>query len=66
MLGAAEALREVIGAPLSPSERIVYDYDHHVAIVCTTLGRESFTSLWADGRAMTLEQAIEYALTTDR
>ena len=30
-----------------------------------TLGEEAFEAAWAEGRAMTPEQAIEYALTED-
>jgi hypothetical protein len=29
-----------------------------------SLGEANFATAWADGRAMTLEQAIEYALDT--
>ncbi len=62
LLGAADALRANIGAPLSPSEHAFYDYDHHVAGIAAALGQEAFTAAWAEGRAMTLEQAIKYAM----
>ncbi len=61
ILGAAEALREAIGAPLSPSERAVYDYERQMSILRASLSPEVLGQAWADGRAMTLEQAIEYA-----
>ncbi len=60
LLGAAEALREAIDAPLPPSERASHDSD--IAGVRAALGEEAFATAWAQGRAMTLEQAIEYAL----
>lgn len=60
LFGAAEALREAIGAPLSPDDRA--EYNRIVAAVRAQLGEEVFAKSWAEGRAMTLEQAIEYAL----
>jgi len=59
LCGAAEALREEIGAPLPPGER--EGYDPAVAKVHGALGEEAFTTAWAIGRAMTLEQAMDYA-----
>lgn len=60
LLGAADALRETIGQPLSPSERAGVDVD--VATVRTALGDDAFTAAWAVGRAMSLEEVIAYAL----
>ena len=58
--GAAEALREGIGAPLPPSERT--RYDQQVAQVRSVIGEDAFAAAWAEGRAMTLEQVVKYAL----
>ena len=58
-LGAAEALRESMGTSISPVRRA--DYDGLVAQVHAALSKEAFTSAWAAGRAMTMEQAIDYA-----
>jgi predicted ATPase/class 3 adenylate cyclase len=63
ILGAAEALGDAIGAPLSASEYAVADYDRYVALVNADLGPEAFATAWTDGRAMTLERALEYAIT---
>ena len=60
LFGAEEALREAMGAHLSPSDRS--DYDRNVAIACAALSKEAFTAAWAEGRAMTLQQAVAYAL----
>jgi predicted ATPase/class 3 adenylate cyclase/Tfp pilus assembly protein PilF len=60
LFGAAEGLREAVGAPLPPSVRA--DYDGKVAAVRASLGEAELARAWAEGRAMTLEQAIEYAL----
>jgi tetratricopeptide (TPR) repeat protein len=63
LFGAAETLREAIGAPLPPSERV--DYDRDVAGARAQLGEEAFAAAWAAGRAMTVEQAISEALAED-
>lgn len=57
---AAEALREAISSPLCTFDQS--RYDSSVAAVRTALGEEAFTTAWEAGRAMTLEQAIAYAL----
>jgi tetratricopeptide (TPR) repeat protein len=60
LLGAATNVRETIGAPLPAYERA----EHHAAVddVRALLDRAVFSAAWAEGRAMTLDQAIEYAL----
>ncbi len=61
LLGAAEAVRETIGALLPPVERA--DYERNVDALRATLSEPKFTNAWGQGRAMILEQAIEYALS---
>jgi predicted ATPase len=58
--GAAEALRERLGAPLPPNERA--EYEREVAAVRQALGAEGFAVAWAAGRSLTEEQAGAYAL----
>jgi non-specific serine/threonine protein kinase len=58
--GAAEALREEIGSPLSPEEQEAYE--RTVASASGLLGEETFTTAWAKGRTMTLDEAIALAL----
>jgi non-specific serine/threonine protein kinase len=60
LLGAEEALRETIGEPLFQTIRA--DHERMVAIVRAALSADVFVTAWASGRAMTLEQAIAYAL----
>jgi predicted ATPase/class 3 adenylate cyclase/uncharacterized protein HemY len=60
LFGAAEGLREATGAPLPPADRA--EHDRPVAAVRTALGEEAFASAWAEGRAMSLEAVIQYAL----
>ena len=60
LFGAAEVLREAIGASLLPDESS--SYEHVVAALRARLGENAFASAWAQGRATTLERAIVYAL----
>jgi predicted ATPase/class 3 adenylate cyclase/Tfp pilus assembly protein PilF len=64
LLGAVEALCEVIGAPLLPAERVHYERDR--AAARDRLGRAAFTTSWTEGRSMPLEQAIALALALDQ
>ncbi|MFA0732356.1 MAG: hypothetical protein RJAPGHWK_002247 [Candidatus Fervidibacter sp.] len=60
LLGAAESSREAIGAPMYLPERL--DYEQIMTELRSTLGDEAFAVAWEEGRTMTLEQAIAYAL----
>ena len=60
LFGAAEALSSAMGNPLPPADRV--EHDRNLAAVRTELGDVGFAEAWSKGRAMTLEQAIEYAL----
>ncbi len=62
MFGAAEALREAIGAPVPPVERA--EYDRAVAAVRAGLDEATCAAAWAEGRAMTIEQATICAMET--
>jgi predicted ATPase/DNA-binding CsgD family transcriptional regulator len=57
LLGAAESLREAVGIPLPPVERLIYE--RTVSEVRNRLGDKTFTSAWAEGHTMTPEQALE-------
>ena len=60
LLGAAEALLQSIGAVLGPGDRQIYE--RAIAIAREELGEEGLEAARQEGRAMSLEQAIEYAL----
>jgi DNA-binding SARP family transcriptional activator len=60
--GAAEALRGQIGVPLSQFDLAHSGYVQDVAAVRSALDEASFEATWAEGRAMSPEQALEYAL----
>jgi tetratricopeptide (TPR) repeat protein len=58
--GAAEALREALGATLHPL--LHSGHERAVAAMCAALGEEVFAAAWEAGQAMTLEEAIAEAL----
>jgi hypothetical protein len=60
LLGAASAVREAIGALISPEDRP--HCERAVTLARAALGEEAFAAAWAEGRAMTLETAMAYAL----
>jgi non-specific serine/threonine protein kinase len=60
LLGAAAALHESVGFVLEPDQALVVD--PAVDRARTQLGEEAFAATWEAGRALTLEQAIAYAL----
>jgi DNA-binding CsgD family transcriptional regulator len=59
--GAAEALRTNIGAPLPPEPRPYYE--RSMAAARARLGEEAWEAGFAEGKAMGLEEAVEYALS---
>jgi len=60
LFGSAEAQREAIGARLVGAELAFHA--RHIATVRAQLDEATWQAAWAEGRAMTLEQAIAYAL----
>ena len=60
LYGAAQALRAAIGVPIVATDR--EDYDESVTSLRNALDEQAFTSAWAEGEAMELDQAIAYAL----
>jgi len=60
LLGTAEALRQSCDAPLFPYQ--LSDYERCVKSLRSQLDEATFTTCWVEGRAMTVKQAVEYAL----
>jgi DNA-binding NarL/FixJ family response regulator len=54
--GTAEALRDTMGTPIAPVYRA--EYDRSVAATHAQLDEQAFATAWAEGRAMTPEQAL--------
>jgi DNA-binding SARP family transcriptional activator len=59
-MGAVNALREAIHAPIAPSDRA--SYERNVTTARTALGKSAFDAAWETGHAMTWEQTIESAM----
>jgi predicted ATPase/DNA-binding XRE family transcriptional regulator/Tfp pilus assembly protein PilF len=60
LFGAAENLYPPLRFEMSAAERD--EHDQAVAAARAALGEEAFAAAWAEGRAMTMEQSITYAL----
>jgi Tetratricopeptide repeat len=60
LLGACEALRETINVPVSPADQS--EHEQAMAGVRSALGKQGLDALWSEGRAMTQEQAVAFAL----
>jgi DNA-binding CsgD family transcriptional regulator len=65
LYGASEALREATGLSPKPFGRIAYDYEGYLAKVRAGLDEPDFDATWSEGRAMSLEQTIGYALSAE-
>jgi DNA-binding CsgD family transcriptional regulator len=62
LLAAAAGLRSLTGGATFNTLTDSADYERAIATVRTTLGEDVFAARWAEGQAMSLEQAIAYAL----
>lgn len=61
VLGSASLIRDQISAPV-----LTYaakKYDSHISALRSALGDEAFEKYWAQGRAMSMDEAIAYALS---
>jgi predicted ATPase/DNA-binding SARP family transcriptional activator len=63
LLGATHAVRESIGAPLPRIEQ--GRYDRQVEQARAAVNQDTFAAAWEEGRALTWEQAADYALEAD-
>ena len=61
LFGAAAVLRENIHLPMTALERL--EYDREVNDLRLNMDDVIFTKAWAEGRTLTMEHAIEYALS---
>ncbi len=62
LFGAAQALREAVGYPQPPSERAVQE---PYLVAARSRLEETWEAALAEGRAMDLEEAVEYALSEE-
>jgi predicted ATPase/DNA-binding XRE family transcriptional regulator len=57
---AADALRASMGIPMAAADRD--EYEQRIRAARASLDAATWAALWADGQALTLDQAITYAL----
>ncbi len=62
LYSAAEALHEETQSPMTAWERL--EHDQSIARLHSMLDEAEFNLLWAEGRVMTTEEAVLYALET--
>lgn len=60
LFGAAEKLRDADVAPVIAFYRS--DYDRAIAAATEALGTRAFESRWSEGRTLTVDEAVAYAL----
>jgi len=63
--GAVEGMVEAYSTHLTPVILSLTNYESHLSRGRSQLGEEGFAVAWAGGKAMSLEQAIEYALSDE-
>lgn len=62
LFGAVESFLESIGMPRHMEPVDQKDYDHYIAAARAQLDQAAFGNAWAEGRVLTLAQALDYAL----
>jgi predicted ATPase len=63
LFGAAEVLREVNELPMTPFERV--EYEREVNDLRLNMDEGTFAKAWTEGRAMSMEQAIRFAIENE-
>ncbi len=64
LYAVSQAMRKEIGVPIPSDER--QELEDDLAMMRRELGEDVFATEWAAGKEMTVEQAIEYALSEER
>ena len=59
-----DGLRQTLSSPQPAAEQKIQD--GYIAAARSVLSTENFAQAWAEGRAMSLERAIDYALNEQR
>ncbi len=60
LFGAAEALREASGSPMTRDE--VIEYNREVAVLRSKTDENTWRPAWEEGRALSMDRAIAFAL----
>ena len=61
IFGAASALRASVGSVMDAADRPAYE--RTLSRLRSQLGEEAFAAAWDEGRALTVEVAVDYALS---
>jgi len=61
LFGAAQTFRNTLGIPLSPMDRPYYESS--LSMLRSKMSEAAFAAAWAEGAAMSLEEAVAYAPT---
>jgi tetratricopeptide (TPR) repeat protein len=64
LFGAAEMLREIIGISMTSAEQV--EYEHEVNDLRANMNESTFAKAWAEGRVMSIEQAIVLAVEEEK
>jgi len=60
--GAAEAIQEASDLRITPMTHYRINHDEHLSTARSQLGEAAFSAAWAEGKTMTWEEAIRFAL----
>jgi non-specific serine/threonine protein kinase len=63
--GAVEGIEEDYGVYLTPMALSFTDYEGRLSIARSQLDEEAWSAAWAEGKAMPLERAVEYAFSEE-
>jgi predicted ATPase/DNA-binding SARP family transcriptional activator/DNA-binding CsgD family transcriptional regulator len=63
--GVSEAIREVAGIQLPPLASSVMRYESRLTRARDQLGEAAFEEAWAEGKAMTSQETVEFALSKE-
>jgi predicted ATPase/DNA-binding SARP family transcriptional activator/DNA-binding CsgD family transcriptional regulator len=61
--GAVEGMEEAYGVHISPMALSSFNYEGRLAAARSQLDEEIWSGTWAEGKAMPLDRAVEYALS---
>ena len=64
LFGAAEASLEAIGGKLFPTDQA--GHEHHLGALRAQMEESSLHAAWAEGKALTVDEAIDYGLKTEQ
>jgi predicted ATPase/class 3 adenylate cyclase len=63
LMSVADALRQASSSPRTPQEQI--EYDGELAGLRAGMDKKTFDLLWAEGQSMSMEQAIDLAMSNE-